>query len=125
MDGLLAAVGPQLDIPLIMLEIRLMGGALGRPATVPNAVPGRSGAYAVYAIGPGVPELAQVVPAIVRGALAALAPWRAAETMINFLGDVSGPEEVAAAYPPETLERLRAVKAAVDPGGVFTFGHAI
>ena len=49
---------------------------------------------------PGVPELAQVVPAIGKGVLAALAPWKAAESMINFLGDVSGPDEVAAAYPP-------------------------
>ncbi|SFF65361.1 FAD-binding oxidoreductase [Blastococcus tunisiensis] len=124
-DALLAAAGPQLDVPVIMVEIRLMGGALGRPAAVPNAVPGRSGAFAVYVIGPGVPELAQVVPAVVGGVVGALAPWRAAETMINFLGDVSGPGEVRAAYPPETLTRLRAVKAAVDPAGIFTFGHAI
>jgi FAD/FMN-containing dehydrogenase len=44
--------------------------------------------------------------------------------MVNFLGDVTGPEEVAAAYPPATMERLRAVKAAVDPAGAFSFGHA-
>ncbi|HEV7213387.1 MAG TPA: FAD-binding oxidoreductase [Blastococcus sp.] len=124
-DAFLAAAGPQLDVPLIIAEIRLMGGALGRPATVPNAVPGRSAAYSVYAIGPGVPELAQVVPVVVRGVLGALAPWKAPEMMINFLGDVSGPDEVAAAYPPASLERLRAVKRTVDPDGVFSFGHAI
>ncbi|MGZ4571760.1 MAG: FAD-binding oxidoreductase [Blastococcus sp.] len=124
-DAFLATAGPQLDIPLIMAEIRLMGGALGRPARVPNAVPGRAGAFAVYVIGPGVPELAQVVPAVVRGVLGALSPWKAAETMINFLGDVSGPDEVAAAYPPAARERLREVKRTVDPGGVFSFGHAI
>src|SRR3954469_6759225 len=124
-DELLATAGPQLDIPLIMAEIRLMGGALGRPATVPDAVPGRSGAFAVFVLGPGVPELAQVVPAIGRGVLRALAPWRADESMINFLGDVSGPGEVLAAYPEESRERLVAVKRAVDPTGVFTYGHAI
>jgi hypothetical protein len=101
-----------------------MGGALGRQAKVPNAVPGRSGAYAVYVIGVGIPELAQVVPAIGNGVIAALAPWKASESMINFLGEVSGPEEVAAAYPPAALERLREVKATVDPAGVFSFGHA-
>ena len=46
------------------------------------------------------PELAQVVPAIGKGVLGALAPWKAPSRMINFLGDVTGPEEVAAAYPP-------------------------
>ncbi|MFD2092677.1 FAD-binding oxidoreductase [Blastococcus deserti] len=124
-EALLAAAGPQVEVPLIMAELRLMGGALGRPAAVPNAVPGRSGAYGVFLLGPGIPELAQIVPAVGRGVLAALEPWAAPEKMVNFLGDVSGPEEVAAAYPPATRERLREVKRAVDPAGVFTFGHAI
>jgi hypothetical protein len=65
------------------------------------------------------------VPAIGKGVLAALQPWAAPEKMINFLGDVSGPEEVAAAYPPATIDRLREVEREVDPSGVFTFGHAI
>jgi FAD/FMN-containing dehydrogenase len=56
--------------------------------------------------------------------LGALGRWKAPESMINFLGDVSGPEEVAAAYGP-AIQRLREVKAAVDPAGVFSFGHAI
>lgn len=124
-DALLSVAGPQVEVPLIMLEIRLMGGALGRPAAQPNAVPGRSAAFAVYAIVPGMPELAQVAPMVLGGVAGALTPWRSPETMVNFLGDVSGPEDVRAAYLPETLERLRAVKAAVDPAGVFSFGYAI
>jgi FAD/FMN-containing dehydrogenase len=44
--------------------------------------------------------------------------------MINFLGDVTGPEEVAVAYDPADLERLREIKRAVDPTGVFSYGHA-
>jgi hypothetical protein len=123
-DTLLAAAGPQLDIPIVMIEVRLMGGALARPAASPNAVSGRGGAYAVYVIGPAVPELAQVVPAIGKGILGALTPWKSPETMVNFLGEVSGPEEVAAAYPAGVVERLREIKTAVDPAGVFSYGHA-
>ena len=73
-DALLAAAGPQVEIPLIMAEIRLMGGALGRPAEGaergrrPRAAPSRC-----CVIGPGVPELAQVVPAVGKGVLGALA----------------------------------------------------
>src|SRR4051812_44192728 len=124
-DTLLAVAGPQRDIPLISVELRLMGGALGRPAPVPAAVPGRSGAFSLLVLGPAVPELAQAVPAIGRGVLAAMARWRAEESVINLLGDVSGPGEVLAAYPAGTRERLVAGKRAVDPAGVFTFGHAI
>jgi FAD/FMN-containing dehydrogenase len=123
-DALLAAAGPQLDVPLIMVEIRQLGGALGRPAKVPNAVPGRDAAWLGFVLGPGVPELAQVVPAIGRGVLAALQPWASPGGLINHLGEVSGPQEVAAAYPAATIQRLREVKAAVDPNGVFSFGHA-
>src|SRR3712207_3077299 len=118
-DALLAVAGPQVEIPIFMAEIRLMGGALARQPAVPNAVAGRSGTFAVEVIGPGIPELAQVVPMVGKGILGALAPWKAEESMINFLGDVTGPEEVAAAYRPETLERLREIKRAVDPQGVF------
>ena len=66
-----------------------------------------------------------MVPAIGKGVLGALRPWKSAESMINFLGDVEGPEEVLAAYPPAARERLREVKRTVDPAGIFTFGHAI
>jgi hypothetical protein len=123
-DALLDAAGPQLDIPLIMVELRLLGGALARQPRVPNAVAGRDAAYSVLALGPGVPELAQVVPAVGRGVLGALHPWAAPGSMVNFLGDVSGPAEVLNAWPADAQRRLVAVKRAVDPAGVFTFGHA-
>ncbi|SEP28291.1 FAD-binding oxidoreductase [Trujillonella endophytica] len=124
-DAFLAAVAPEAPLPLIMAEIRQLGGALSRPAAVPNAVAGRSGAWSVLVIGPMVPELADVVPQVGRGVLGALAPWAAPGCMLNFLGDVSGPDEVLAAYVPADAARLLAVKRAVDPTGVFTTGHAI
>ncbi|NEK58948.1 FAD-binding oxidoreductase [Geodermatophilus sabuli] len=124
-DAFLAAAGPQVEVPLIMAEIRQMGGALARPARVPNAVAGRDAAWSVLVIGPMVPELADVLPHVGRGVLAALAPWAAPGGLVNFLGDVSGPDEVAAAYPPAVRERLLALKQEVDPDGVFSFGYAL
>jgi hypothetical protein len=96
----------------------------GCPTTA-AAAPGRGAAFSLFLVGPAVPELAQVVPAVGRGVRGALAPWKAPESMINFLGDVTGPQEVAAAYLPATVERLREVKRTVDPAGIFSFGHAI
>ncbi|MGY1605343.1 FAD-binding oxidoreductase [Geodermatophilus sp. SYSU D00815] len=124
-DTILAAAGPQLDIPLVMVELRLLGGALARQPQHPNAVAGREGAFQVLVIGPAVPELAAVVPALGRGLLAALEPWRAPGCVVNFLGEVSGPAEVAAAYPAGVAERLQAIKQAVDPDRVFSFGYAL
>ena len=108
-----------------MVEIRLLGGALARQPRVPNAVAGRDGAYQVLTLGPGVPELATVVPALGKGVLTALEPWKAPGCVTNFLGEVSGPAEVAASYPAGVAERLQAIKAAVDPVRVFGFGHAL
>ena len=65
------------------------------------------------------------MPAVGKGVLGALQPWAAPGCMVNFLGEVSGPEEVAAAYPPASRQRLREVKHGVDPAGVFSFGYAI
>ncbi|MGY1624641.1 FAD-binding oxidoreductase [Geodermatophilus sp. SYSU D00965] len=124
-DAFLAAAGPQVELPLVMAEIRMMGGALARQPRVPNAVAGRDAAWSVLVLGPAVPELAEVLPHVGRGVLAALQPWAAPGCMVNFLGDVSGPAEVAAAYPPAVAERLLALKAAVDPQGVFSHGHAL
>jgi FAD/FMN-containing dehydrogenase len=123
-DALLAAAGPEVHVPLVMVEIRQLGGALGRPAPVPNAVAGRHAPWSVFVVAPMVPELAEVVPHVGRGVLAALQPWRAPGALVNFLGDVSGPDEVLAAWDPEARERLLAVKRAVDPGDVFSGGHA-
>src|SRR3954452_2297987 len=100
-DTILSAARPQLEIPMVMVEIRLLGGALARQPRVPNAVAGRDGAFQVFTLGPAVPELATVVPALGRGVLKALEPWKAPGCVTNFLGDVEGPAEVAASYPPD------------------------
>ena len=66
-----------------------------------------------------------MVPAVANGVLAAMAPWRAPGALVNFLGHVEGPAEVAAAYPPAMAERLLEIKRAVDPAGMFSWGHAL
>jgi FAD/FMN-containing dehydrogenase len=54
----------------------------------------------------------------------AMAPWAAGESYPNFIAEVD-PERLRAAYAPGVFERLRAIRAAWDPGDVFSAGHAI
>ena len=124
-DALLAAAGPQVQVPLVSVELRQLGGALARQPKVPNAVSGRDAAWSLMVVAPMVPELAEVVPLVGRSVLAALAPWAAPGCLVNFLGDVAGPADVLAAYAPATAERLLEVKRRVDPAGVFSHGHAL
>jgi FAD/FMN-containing dehydrogenase len=123
-DALLAIAGPDVQIPLVMVELRHLGGALARQPAVPNAVPGREGAYSAFVVGVLVPELAEAVPAAADAVLAAMAPWAARGALLNSLGPAT-PEQLAAVWPPDVHRRLLPVKDAVDPGNVFRVGHSL
>ena len=123
-DTLLTAAGPDSGAPLAMVELRLMGGALGRQPRVPNAVSGREGAFTLFVLGVLVPEIADVVPVVGLGVIDAMRPWATGTAPVNWLGAAT-PAEVARAWRPEVHARLMEVKRAVDPGNVFRFGHAL
>jgi hypothetical protein len=122
-DALLAAAGPDVDVPLIMVELRQLGGALARPAAVPNAVAGRAAAFSLCAIGPMAGPLTEVVPAVTQSVVDALAPWSSAGGLLNFQG-VADPARVASLWSDTDRARLLAVKQRVDPAGLFSTGQA-
>lgn len=124
-EALLAAAGPEAHAPLAMVELRLMGGALGRQPRVSNAVAGREGAYTLLALGVLAPGLEDVVPEAGAGVLEAMEPWSTGTSLLNWLGETTTPAEVARAWQPEVHARLMTVKRAIDPDDVFCFGHAL
>jgi hypothetical protein len=117
-DRLLAVAGPGIEVPLVVAELRLMGGALSRPAPVPNAVAGREGAFALTVIAPAPPPLLEVAPLVTAGIVDALEPWSTGTSLVNFSGNSDGRDK-SAAWTPQTLDRLRRVKQTVDPRNVF------
>ena len=117
-DALLGVAGPDVDVPLVMAELRLMGGALGRPAAVPNAVAGREGAFSVAVVAPAPPPLVETAHAVTAGVLRALEPWSPGTSLVNF-GAHGGAQGASGAWTTDAVERLRRVKAAVDPDDVF------
>jgi hypothetical protein len=124
-DTLLEVAGPDSNKVLSMVEVRLMGGALGRQPAVPNAVSGREGAFSLLALGVLAPGIEELVPGAGEAVLEAMTPWSTGTSMLNWLGEASTPAEVARAWSPEVHQRLMEVKRAVDPGNVFRFGHAL
>lgn len=123
-DALLAVAGPQTAVPLVMVELRHLGGAFARPPRVPNAVPGRQGAYLVMTLGALVPPVADLVPAATQAVHEALSPWQAVGCPLTFLG-AADPDRVAAQWPLDAREQLRRIKATYDPNEVFGHGHRI
>ncbi|MGN6610411.1 MAG: FAD-binding oxidoreductase [Angustibacter sp.] len=124
-DALLAVAGPAAQLPLVVVELRLMGGAMGRQPEHPNAVAGRDTAFSLMTIGPAVPALREAVPAAARAVHDALAPWRSSTTVTNWLGDLADREAVCASWSFDQQARLRATKTLYDPWDVFSHGHSV
>jgi hypothetical protein len=120
-DALLEVAGPDVEIPLAAVEMRLMGGALSRPATIPNAVAGRGGAYSLSVVAPAPPPMLAAAHAATARVTNALELWSTGSTLVNFAGNGDATAR-SRAWTPTTLERLRWVKRAVDQSNVFGGG---
>jgi hypothetical protein len=124
-EKILEVAGPGVDFPIVMAEVRHLGGALARMPESPNAVAGRDAAFTWWVLGPMFPGLEAIVPGIGYGLLDALKPWAASGSLLNFLGDRTAKEQVAECWSPEVYERLMSIKRTVDPANLFRFGHAL
>ncbi|MGY2704628.1 MULTISPECIES: FAD-binding oxidoreductase [unclassified Nocardioides] len=118
----LAEVGPGSDTSLLFAELRHLGGALGRPAENGGVASHLEGGYALFccAMAP-FPAAAAQGRADALAACAALAPWTTGTRVTNFTETVA---DVSSMYG-DRWERLRAVKAAVDPAGRFVGHHPV
>jgi FAD/FMN-containing dehydrogenase len=122
-DALVAVAGAGSGSPLLSVELRQLGGALARRAPGNGAAASVDGAYAVFAVGMApTPEAEAETRHHVERVLGALEPWKAERTYFNFTERSVDSGELHAA---ETLARLRAVKADIDPEGVFQANHEL
>lgn len=128
-EALLALAGPESAAPLLLAEIRLMGGALAAPLNGAEAgadcVGGRDAGLSFFAVGIMAPPLDSLVPAAIQAARDALKPYGTGGAAVNLHGHLSSPELAAAAWPAEARGRMRRAKAELDPHNLFRHGHAI
>ena len=111
------------NTPLLMFELRQLGGAFHRPAADGGAVSALSGEYAVFQAGMVMtPEMGAAIEDMFEVTRERLAPYIGGRPYLNF---AEKPVEGEAVYGPETLARLQAIKAAVDPGDVIRSNHPI
>ncbi|HYF25588.1 MAG TPA: FAD-binding protein [Baekduia sp.] len=122
-DELVAVAGPGSGSPLLMVELRHLGGALARRREGAGAL-GRLDAGFLYFAG-GIPMDADVVAAIegqfgrVRGALGRLANDR------HYPNFQERARDSRLAYDPGVHARLQGVKAAYDPGDLVLANHPV
>jgi FAD/FMN-containing dehydrogenase len=123
---LLDLAGPDASPPLAIVELRQLGGALGRAPERPSAVGFRDAAYSVFMGTVGLPELVEPAHEFHTQLTDALSPWRTGGSFVSFLSGVdTTPEAVAAAYEPADYARLQALKSTFDPANTFRINHNI
>ena len=126
-SALVEVAGAGSGSPLIMLEIRQLGGALARVPDALNTMGRGDARFILNGVGATfTPEMAEGVRAHLARVVEATRPYQTGETYVNFmeLGGASA-ERVRAAYPPEDWERLVSLKDRYDPKNVFRFNRNI
>ena len=121
-DDLLAAAGPESGSSLAMVQLRQLGGALGRRSPGAGARATLPGSISLFAL--GVPEdeaAGATVTAHLESVERAVLPYRSGYYP-NF---VEEPADTSAFFDADTWARLRQVKALYDPGDLFKGNHHI
>lgn len=120
-DALLALAGPAATTSLLTVDLRHLGGAIGRRAPAGGAVDHLPGRFLVYGV--GITPTADAVQAVERDVqemVHALAPWSADRDYANFRETAVPAERF---YDRPTRDRLRAVRADHDPDVVVRSNH--
>lgn len=121
-DRLVAVIGPGTQTPLMMLQVRHLGGALQRPAHAPSAHGVVEAPYNVQALGiPAVPELVPAIHGSLQQILEAVEPLSMGRTLMNFLDHDQDNDW----WDDSTRDRLKAVKAEVDPHAIFVSNRPV
>jgi FAD binding domain/Berberine and berberine like len=125
-DAILRSAGPYADCPLAMVELRQLGGALGRAPDHPNAVAGRDAAFQVYCGGVGGSIVAPFINDGMDELFRELGPWSIPEGTLNYqCGPEPEPETVRATFGKDVYDRLTMAKVSYDPENRFRVNHNI
>ena len=126
-DKLVRVAGVDSNSPLIVLELRQLGGALARLPADLSPIGRRDSKFIMMGIGATpTPEVAQAVQAHLAYVAEEMRPYETGTTFLNFL-DLNGAsaDRVRAAYSPEDWERLVELKDRYDPENLFRFNRNI
>jgi FAD binding domain len=122
-DALVRLGGAGSGGPLIGLQVRQLGGAMGRAPDGAGALGSLDGEHIVFGVGAVFDEAARTaVDEHLDLMLSELAPY---STGRRFLAFADRPGDVSAFFSPEVWRRLTAAKAEYDPGDLFRANHPV
>ena len=122
-DVLLEKAGPGSGSPLLVTELRHLGGALGREGDGHGALAKIDGEYIAFAVGmPMTAEMGEAIVAHGGELMQALSPYGSGRSYLNF---VERRTDTRSAYPEDAYGRLQRIRHEVDPECVFRANHEI
>jgi hypothetical protein len=123
-DAFVGTAGPEAGSPLLLAELRQVGGALGRPVENAGALSNLDAAFVMLGIGlPMTPELGAAIDRQLDHLHDTMQPW--ASGTGGYFNFAERPCDVDAILPPETCTRLDEVKRRWDPDDMIQANHAI
>ncbi|WP_249998571.1 FAD-binding oxidoreductase [Actinoplanes sp. M2I2] len=125
-EALVEAAGAGVDTPVLMVEVRQLGGALAHEPAVSSAISHRDAPFCLLVATAGGPGEGDLLGAPLEAILQAMKPWDHGGTLVNFQKDSdAAPDRVATAYSPDTYKRLLDAKRQYDPLDLFRVNHTL
>ena len=123
LSKLVEAAGPGSESPMTSVELRHIGGAVGRAPEGAGALDRLDGEFAWFTVGAAMtPEMGETIRGylprlidVVGGSVSERSRYLCFSEMTNAVAD---------AFDAATVERLAKVKAELDPDGLIRAGHA-
>jgi UDP-N-acetylenolpyruvoylglucosamine reductase len=116
--GLVETAAMDGTAPLVSVEVRHLGGAVGRPDPNGGVLSHLGAPYVMFSVGVlASPEGAPAIQARIGEIRAAVRPWRSDRACANF---AERSVERRSFFPEGAYEDLLEIHAAVDPDGVFS-----
>jgi FAD binding domain len=122
-DVFYEAAGPESGSPLLLAELRQLGGALGRPAENGGALDKLDAEWVMLGIGMLMdPAMREPINSQLDKLADAMNPWAAEGGYFNY---AERPCDVDAILPPATCDRLAHVKRSWDPDNLIRANHSV
>ncbi len=122
-DAFVETNGPESDSPLLLAEVRHLGGALARPAENGGALSKLDAEYVLLGIGMLMdPALRDPIEGQLDRMMETMSPWAAEGGYFNY---AERPCDLDAILPADTCARLAQVKRSWDPDNRILANHAV
>jgi hypothetical protein len=122
-QALVELAGPRSGSPLLLVELRQVGGALGRVTPGHGALAKLDARFVLFVLGMAMdPGMEAAMLAHAGRIREALAPWSNKGHYLNFAEQAV---DTSASYGAFTYRRLQAVKARVNPGDTIHANHSL